>query len=140
MLKSCSLFLFLLLWSIFALPQSASAQVSPPSNLNSTQSGSVVKLVWKQSSTPGVTYTVFRDAKDGFTASADNQIASGVNSGSYSDSDVESGGLYHYLVQAVVNGKSSASSNQTKYNSEGRRACQLNGQHLIGLIHQASLD
>ncbi|HVZ72858.1 MAG TPA: discoidin domain-containing protein [Polyangia bacterium] len=88
----------------------------PPTGLAATAaSSSAINLMWTASTSPGVTYTVFRSTTNGFTASAANQIATGLTATSYGDTGLAASTTYYYLVQAnggSVTAGASASSNQ----------------------------
>jgi len=106
MLKLCSL----LLLCLFALPHGAWVPApAAPTELKATAaSNSSIKLTWTKSSTPGVTYTVFRDIASPVAATGTNQIASGVNTTSYTDIGLTGSRTYYYNVEAVASDGTSA--------------------------------
>ncbi|HWF65835.1 MAG TPA: hypothetical protein VN670_00945, partial [Acidobacteriaceae bacterium] len=90
-----------------------SGSVGAPSGLAAgSPSSNRVPLSWAASSTPGVTYSVFRGTTSGFTPSAGNQIASGLGTLTYTDASASASTTYYYLVEAVEAGTSSSPSNQ----------------------------
>jgi hypothetical protein len=95
-----------------AKPAQASAKPEAPpqapSNLAALSGDSVVSLTWSPSS-GAVSYSVLRSiAADG----SFSVIATGVTTASYSDTSVNNGTTYYYVVQAVDNGGPSGNSNQ----------------------------
>jgi len=85
---------------------------SAPSGLtaSASASGNQVNLNWTASSTPGVSYSLFRGASSGFTPSSSNLIASSVNGTTYADTGVSPSTTNYYLVESAnVNGFSSPS-------------------------------
>ena len=64
-------------------------------------SSSQINLSWTASTTPGVTYSVFRSTTSGFTPSSANQIAQGLASTTDSDTGLTAATMYFYVVQAV---------------------------------------
>jgi hypothetical protein len=77
-----------------------------PTNLTLTQQGRRVALSWTASSTPGVTYRVYRQP------SGTSPYASGVTGTTYSDANVVSGTSYTYWVTAFNGVSESDPSNQ----------------------------
>ena len=70
-----------------------------------------VDLAWTASSTPGVTYAVFRSQEPGFRPTGANEVASGLTSTSYSDTAANPSTTYYYAVEAFDNGGTSPASN-----------------------------
>lgn len=75
-------------------------------------SASQINLSWTASTTPGVTYSVFRSTTSGFAPSSANQIAQGLTSTTDSDTGLTAATAYFYIVQAV-NGAGFTNSLQT---------------------------
>jgi hypothetical protein len=71
-----------------------------------------INLSWTDSTTSGVTYAVFRSTTSGFTASAANQIAAGVNALTCADTGLAASTTCYYLAQASGSAGASTSSNQ----------------------------
>ena len=69
-----------------------------------------VMLNWVASITPGVTYNVYRSTTSGVYSSP---LVSSLSTTGYTDSTVQSGQTYYYVVTAVNAGSESARSNQT---------------------------
>ncbi len=91
---------------------SVSSGLAAPSNLSaSAQSTSQINLSWSASSGAS-SYDVFRSTTSGFSASSANQIASGVSTASYSDTGLNAGTTYYYLVEACNSAGCSGPSNQ----------------------------
>src|SRR5260370_37199612 len=97
-----------------ATTQAACTPPNPASNLTaSASSSSQVNLIWTASSTPGVVYHVFRSTTSGFSPSASTQIAGNVSGTSFSDTGLNPGTTYFYLVEAAVSfGDVSSPANQ----------------------------
>jgi fibronectin type 3 domain-containing protein len=70
-----------------------------------------VNLTWTASSTPGVTYSVFRSQEPGIRPTGADQVASGLTSTSYSDTSANPSTTYYYAVGTFDNGGTSAASN-----------------------------
>jgi fibronectin type 3 domain-containing protein len=70
-----------------------------------------VNLTWTASSTPGVTYSVFRSQEPGIRPTGADQVASGLTSTSYSDTSANPSTTYYYAVETFDNGGTSAASN-----------------------------
>jgi fibronectin type 3 domain-containing protein len=70
-----------------------------------------VNLTWTASSTPGVTYSVFRSQEPGIRPTGADQAASGLTSTSYSDTSANPSTTYYYAVETFDNGGTSAASN-----------------------------
>ena len=68
-----------------------------------------VNLTWSASSTPGVSYAVYRSPSSGVSYVQIN--VSPVTTLAYSDMTVTPGASYNYIVEAVLNGANSAPSN-----------------------------
>jgi fibronectin type 3 domain-containing protein len=87
-----------------------------PTHLTATAiSAAQVNLSWNPSSTPGVTYGVFRSTTGGFTPSAQTLLAgaTGLTATTYVDSTVSGSATYYYIVQALASdGISTVNSNQ----------------------------
>jgi hypothetical protein len=85
-----------------------------PSGLSATAtSSSQINLSWTAStSSCAVSYNIFRSTTSGFTPSTSNQIASGVNGTSFSDTGLAASTTYFYLVEATNSGGTSSPSNQ----------------------------
>ncbi len=96
---------------------SCSAAPAAPTSLTATAaSASQVNLQWGAVASPTyctVSYLVYRSTSSGFTASAANQIASGLTSSSYSDKSVSASTTYYYVVKASDPHGTSAQSAQT---------------------------
>ncbi len=92
-----------------------------PSGLSaSAVSSSQINLSWTASSSScAVTYNVFRSATSGFTPSSSNQIASGVNSTSFSNTGLAASTTYFYVVKGTNSGGTSAASNQASATTQG---------------------
>jgi acyl-CoA hydrolase len=92
---------------------SAPPQPAPPSALSATAtSSSSIALSWSASSTPGVTYDVFRGTSASFTPSSSTLIASGLAGLTYLDSGLAASTTYYYFVEAVSSGVSSLPSKE----------------------------
>jgi hypothetical protein len=74
-----------------------------------TVSHSVV-LNWAASTTPSVTYNVYRSGTSGVYSAP---LASSISTTSYTDNAVQSGQTYYYVVTAVNSGGESARSNES---------------------------
>jgi FtsP/CotA-like multicopper oxidase with cupredoxin domain/fibronectin type 3 domain-containing protein len=87
-----------------------------PSGLGATAASSnQVNLSWTASTTTctgGVVYNIFRSTTSGFTPSSSNQIASGVNATTFSDTTAQPSTTYFYVVEGVNSAGSSPASNQ----------------------------
>ena len=92
----------------------AATLVAPPTSLAATStSTSELDLSWTASTSPGVTYTLYRSTSSGFTPGSGNQIASGVSGISYNDtSSLVSGTMYYYYARAVSGVGTSSNSNK----------------------------
>ncbi len=87
-----------------SLSISNAAPVIPaaPANLTPTAvSSSQINLSWTASTTPGVTYSVFRSTTSGFTPTAANQIAQNLTTTTDSDTGLTASTTYFYVVEAV---------------------------------------
>ena len=80
-----------------------------PCTVMPTASGVQVNLTWSASSTPGVSYAVYRSPSSGVSYVQIN--VSPVTTLAYSDMTVTPGASYNYIVEAVLNGANSAPSN-----------------------------
>ena len=69
-----------------------------------------VTLNWVSSTTPSVTYNVYRSTASGVYSSP---LASSISSTTYTDSTVQSGQTYYYVVTAVNSGGASGRSNES---------------------------
>jgi glucosylceramidase len=98
----------------FVWTPSASSLPGAPSNLlaAASASGNQINLTWTASSTPGVTYSVYRGTASGFTPSSLNQFASGVATASYADTGATPSTTYYYVVNAANGNGFSSYSNQ----------------------------
>jgi fibronectin type 3 domain-containing protein len=89
---------------------------STPTGLTATAiSSSAINLGWTASTAPSgctTTYNVYRSTTSGFTPSSANQVASSLTTTAYSDTALNCGTPYYYLVVAVTSAGSSAASNQ----------------------------
>ncbi len=109
---------------------------SAPSGVRATTaSSSVINVSWTADTAPAnctiSSYSVYRSTTSGFTPSASNQIASGVNATSFSDSGLSPSTTYFYAVKAVdaagTSGPSSQSSATTSAApSGGASGCHVN--------------
>ena len=94
-------------------PCTANCPVAPNAAANLmavAASPNQVNLTWKASSTPGVTYSVFRNQESGIRPTGADQVASGLTSTSYSDTSANPSTTYYYAVEAFDNGGTSAAS------------------------------
>ena len=113
------------------LPGAPSSLVATPS-----ASGNQINLSWTASSTPGVTYSVYRGASSGFTPSSSNVIASSVSTASYADTSAAPSTTYYYVVNAAnVNGVSSYS-NQAGATASSTNAISPSGAYTV--VNKAS--
>jgi len=88
---------------------------NPPTNLAATAiSSSQINLSWTASTTttPGLTYSIFRSTTSPFSPGSGNQIASGVSGTSFPDNGLAPSTQYFYLAEAVDSGGSSGPSNE----------------------------
>jgi FtsP/CotA-like multicopper oxidase with cupredoxin domain len=88
---------------------------APSSLAASAISSNQVNLSWTASTTTctgGVVYNIFRSTTNGFTPSSSNQIASGVNGTTFSDTTAQPSTTYFYVVEGVNSAGSSPASNQ----------------------------
>jgi len=99
---------------IFSSAASCPAPAAPTALIASATSTTQISMSWSASSSPcsAISYTIFRSTIAGFTASSNNQIASGVTSTAFSDSGLTPSTTYYYLVEAVGSGGSSPASGQ----------------------------
>jgi hypothetical protein len=96
------------------IPCTANCPVAPnaPTHLTATAvSPNQVNLEWTVSSTPGVTYSVFRSQEPGIRPTGSDQVASGLTSTSYSDTSANPSTTYYYAVETFDGGGTSAASN-----------------------------
>jgi hypothetical protein len=92
----------------------------PPSGLTAgNPTTATIDLAWTASSTTGVTYSVFRGTTSGFTPGAGNQVASGLTSLAFTDTNLNSGTAYYYVVEAAGSGGASGPSNQASATTQG---------------------
>jgi len=85
---------------------------APATNLNAYAiAPSQINLAWTASTTPGVTYSVFRGTTSGFTPSTANQLTSGAQGVSFADISVSPLTTYYYIIQAQSPEGSSTLSN-----------------------------
>jgi len=70
-----------------------------------------IELHWTPSWTLGVRYSVFRSLDPGFSPSAATQVYSGLIQTNYSDTNVNPGATYYYLVESVSDMGTSEPSN-----------------------------
>ena len=97
-----------------SVTQTATTPVAPANLMATPASNSQINLSWTASSTPGVTYSVFRSMMGGFTPSSANQVAAGISDVKYSDTGLTTATTYYYVVEAVnVAGSSPASTQAT---------------------------
>ena len=96
------------------LPGGSCTAPGAPIGLSATAtSSSQINLSWTASnSSCAVTYNVFRSTTSGFTPGSGNQVASGVNGTSFSDSGLAASTTYFYLVEGSNSGGTSGASNQ----------------------------
>jgi len=99
--------------------QAASCTTVPsaPTGLTATaSSSSVIGLSWTAVTPPAnctiSSYSIYRSATSGFTASSSNLIASGVTGTTYSNTGLTASTTYYYVVEAVDADGSSAASAQ----------------------------
>ena len=87
---------------------------SAPGGLSATAvSSSQINLSWTASSSScAVTYNVFRSTTSGFTPGSGNQVASGVNGTSFSNTGLAASTTYFYVVEGSNSGGTSGPSNQ----------------------------
>jgi len=81
---------------------------APPTRLSARASTGYVHLTWRASSTPNVTYIVYR----GTAAGSKTSYATGVISTEYNDRNAQPGVTYYYSVTAVTGGSESGPSNE----------------------------
>ncbi len=96
-------------------PTCGTTPAVPTTLAATTVSYSSAQLGWKAVSTPTnctVTYTVYRSTVSGFTPASTNQVASGLASAAFTDSNLTASTTYYYKVVAVDAHGSSASSSQ----------------------------
>ena len=92
----------------------------PPSGNSAPQSQPVVNLSWKPSTSAGVTYNVYRSMKKGECLKTKSNYCqkispSLVTSTNYTDSTVQTGHRYFYVVKSVRSGgPESGPSNETE--------------------------
>jgi len=73
-----------------------------PTGLTATATSPYATMVsWTASTTPGVSYSLFRSTTSGFTPSTSNLIASQVTTTIYADSNLAASTIYYYVVEAV---------------------------------------
>jgi endoglucanase len=84
---------------------SCAAAPSAPATLAATAtSSSQISLSWAAVAPPAncsVTYNLFRSTSNGFTPSSANQIAGGLASTSFSNTDLEPSTTYYYRIEAA---------------------------------------
>jgi glucosylceramidase len=84
-----------------------------PSSLTATAvSSGQINLSWTASTTPSVTYSVYRSTSSGFTPGSGNLITSGLSGTTYSNTGLTASTAYYYKVEAVNSAGSSPASNQ----------------------------
>jgi len=94
---------------VYGCPEAPSA----PTDLKAVvESSNQINLSWRPSFSPGVRYSVFRSMASGFAPSPSDLVYSGVVGTSYSDSQVNPGTIYYYVVQAVNDRGASGASNE----------------------------
>ena len=92
----------------------ASNATNSPTTINLSGTGThTVLLQWSASSTPGVTYNVFRGTSQGGEGTTPINTSS-VSGTTYRDANVNSGTNYFYTVEAVDSNGSSAPSNEAE--------------------------
>jgi glucosylceramidase len=84
-----------------------------PSSLTATAvSSGQINLSWTASTTPSVTYSVYRSTSSGFTPGSGNLITSGLSGTTYSNTGLTASTDYYYKVEAINSAGSSPASNQ----------------------------
>jgi hypothetical protein len=109
----------------------ANATTQPPPNAPSgltatAVSSSAINLSWTASTSPNVTYSVYRSTTQTFIAAENNQIASGLTGTTYSDSGLTPATTYYYYVEAVHLGGNSAASNEANAATQAGSITQIN--------------
>jgi glucosylceramidase len=93
-------------------PITATAPAAPTALTATATSTSQINLSWTASTTSGVTYSVYGSTTSGFTPSSGNLLTSGLNTTTYSNTDLIASTTYYYIVEAVNSTGSSPISNQ----------------------------
>lgn len=83
-----------------SVTQTAVAPTAPTSVVANAKSYSEVDLSWTASTTPSVSYTVYRSTVSGFTPGTGNSIGT-VPSTSFADTTVAGSTTYYYVIAAV---------------------------------------
>jgi glucosylceramidase len=94
------------------MPSTGAAPAAPTNVTATAASSSQINLTWTASTTSGVTYSVYGSTTNGFSPSSSNLITSGVTATSYSNSGLQSGTPYYYIVESNNSNGSSNPSNQ----------------------------
>lgn len=97
-----------------ATTQPACTPPNPATGLSATAASSTsINLSWTASTTPSVTYRIFRSTTSGFTPSASNELSAIVTGTSFTDTGLNPNTTYFYVVEAEVScGDNSTPSNQ----------------------------
>ncbi len=96
--------------------------VAPASLQAVAVSSSAINLAWTASTTPGVTYSLYRSTTSGFTPSSSNMVSSLLSGTSYTDLNLDASTAYYYVVEAVNglgNSAPSAQATATTQASQG---------------------
>jgi endoglucanase len=90
-----------------------SATAPVPTGLAATASSNSAQLSWNAVTSPAncaLTYSIFRGTQSNFTAASTNQVAAGLTSATYTDSNLTAATTYYYRVESVdAHGVSAAS-------------------------------
>jgi endoglucanase len=114
-----------------AVPGSLAAAV------NASSESSEIHVSWHAVSAPAncsVAYNVYRSTTSGFTASASNQVATGLAATAFDDSGLAPGTRYYYRVQAADADGSSAASAQASATTKAQAVTPGTGCHVAYTI------
>jgi hypothetical protein len=109
MKKFLAIFAFLTIAAIGVGRAQTVCTTAAPCTVVPTASTYAVNLTWQASSTPGVTYAVYRSPSGGISYVQINTQP--ITTLAYVDSTVLAGSSYDYIVEAVLSGANSAPSN-----------------------------
>jgi beta-glucanase (GH16 family) len=91
-------------WATTLAPPCLTLPTVPGTPVASAPMSSEIDLAWGSSTAPAqcnITYSAFRGASAGFTPSAANQVASGLNVPAFSDTTASASTTYYYVIEAV---------------------------------------